>query len=200
LIENSDEVVEFFQKYLSGDSEEIIREHIRLCYDVCHFAVGYERPQEVIKKISDAGIHIGKVQISAALKILFSAEREERQTMHARLRPFAESSYLHQTIEKKLSGKLLQYQDLPAALANISHADAKEWRIHYHIPVFMNSFGTIESTQEDILELFRCVRKKNFTNHFEVETYTWEVLPLSERLPLEESIVRELEWTVQHLQ
>jgi hypothetical protein len=33
----------------------------------------------------------------------------------------------------------------------------------------------------------------------EVETYTWEVIPVQLRLPLQESIVRELQWVKQIL-
>jgi hypothetical protein len=33
----------------------------------------------------------------------------------------------------------------------------------------------------------------------EVETYTWEVIPPQLRLPLQESIVRELQWVKQIL-
>ncbi len=200
VIENTDEAIDFFKNYLLGEDEEIIREHIRICYDACHFAVGYELPDEAIQKFTNEGIQIGKVQISAALNVFLPKEKDERKKLYEILLPFAESSYLHQTIEKKSSGEFLHYQDLHQALENIFTTDANEWRIHYHIPVFMQSYGTINSTQEDILALFYKQRMNKFTNHFEVETYTWEVLPPTERLPLEESISRELEWTLQHLQ
>jgi hypothetical protein len=35
-----------------------------------------------------------------------------------------------------------------------------------------------------------------FTFHLEIETYTWEVLPPEMRLPLSESICRELKWVI----
>jgi hypothetical protein len=35
---------------------------------------------------------------------------------------------------------------------------------------------------------------KPFTKHLEVETYTWEVLPSELKLPLQDSIIRELQW------
>ena len=33
-----------------------------------------------------------------------------------------------------------------------------------------------------------------FTNHLEIETYTWGVLPASVQVPLNESIIREITW------
>jgi hypothetical protein len=37
-------------------------------------------------------------------------------------------------------------------------------------------------------------KQKRFTNHLEIETYTWEALPQELKLPLQESIIRELDW------
>ena len=33
-------------KISSGHAEGLIREHLRLCYDVCHFAIGYRTSQK----------------------------------------------------------------------------------------------------------------------------------------------------------
>ena len=35
-----------------------------------------------------------------------------------------------------------------------------------------------------------------FTFHLEIETYTWEVLPEEMRLPINESIAREIQWVL----
>ena len=44
------------------------------------------------------------------------------------------------------------------------------------------------------------IQKNNlFTQHLEVETYTWEVLPQHLKLPIGESICRELKWVQQIL-
>ena len=199
LIENSDETIQFFKKYLCAEQDEIIREHIRICYDVCHFAVEYEKPEEALKKFSEAGIKIGKVQISSALKIILLDSSEQRKKVTAQLKPFAESTYLHQTVEWDSKNKLHHYPDLPDALANIFHSNGKEWRIHYHVPVFMKSYSEFQSTQDDITEVLQLLKKNNFTNHLETETYTWEVLPQKERQPLNDSIVRELEWVKENM-
>jgi len=42
-------------------------------------------------------------------------------------------------------------------------------------------------------------QERPVTQHLEVETYTWEVLPAEMRLPLDESIIRELQWVKDEL-
>ena len=59
---------------------------------------------------------------------------------------------------------------------------------------FSSNFGILQSTQQDIKEVLDLQKNKPFTHHLEVETYTWEVLPASLKLPLQESIIRELQW------
>src|SRR5690606_5092065 len=48
-------------------AEAAVKKHIRLCYDVCHFALGYEVHAEVIESLARHGIQIGKFQLSAAV-------------------------------------------------------------------------------------------------------------------------------------
>ncbi len=66
------------------------------------------------------------------------------------------------------------------------------------MPIFEEDFGSLQSTQKDIIEVLSLQKNIKFTNHLEVETYTWDVLPASLKLPLQESVIRELQWVVQH--
>jgi hypothetical protein len=43
-------------------------------------------------------------------------------------------------------------------------------------------------------------KSKPFSNHLEVETYTWEVLPESLKMPIDQSIIRELNWVKEILE
>jgi len=52
----------------------------------------------------------------------------------------------------------------------------------------------IYATQSDITEVLNLLNQTFFTTHLEVETYTWEVLPEGLKLPVEQSIIRELAW------
>ena len=50
--------------------------------------------------------------------------------------------------------------------------------------------------QSDIEKVLSIHDLSMFTFHLEVETYTWEVLPEEMRLPINDSIVRELQWVL----
>jgi hypothetical protein len=214
LIENSTELISFFNNWLiplgvpvfvkkfgiiEDKAKQALKEHIRVCYDVCHFAVGFENHREVVAQLEKEGIKIGKIQISAALKVPIPVEISERKKVEKVLHPFVESTYLHQVVGKKENGGLKSYRDLPDALITLAETKLTEWRIHFHVPIFLGTYGKLESTQGDIIEVLSLAKERNLTNHLEIETYTWEVLPESIHLSLGESISRELLWTIEKL-
>lgn len=215
LIENSQETIAFFNEWLftrgstllaenldttSEQATDYLRDHIRLCYDTCHFAVEYEPAAQVLQEMRDAGIRIGKIQISAAVKVDLPVEAEERKKTAQRLIPFAESTYLHQVVEQRIDGSLHHYNDLTAALPAIQQPDATSWRIHFHVPIFIENFGGIQSTQQDIIDALRVMLDYTDCTHLEFETYTWEVLPPELKQDLTTSIHREYEWVLSVLE
>jgi len=175
-------------------SEVILKEHIRLCYDVCHFALGYENHPEVVQQLKENGIKIGKFQISAALKAKLPIDIQKRSAIKDTFAEFNEPTYLHQVIAQKNNGNLLRYRDLPPALADTNDTDVKEWRAHFHVPIFESNFGLLQSTQSDILDVLKLQDEQQLCQHFEVETYTWGVLSDELKLALPASISRELLW------
>ena len=175
------------------EAEHALKQHIRLCYDVCHFAIGYEPHEKVINQLEQNGLKIGKFQISAALKAGIP-QRGPKIELAAAFEKFNESTYLHQVVARKNDGSVIRYRDLPNALPDINHEGVVEWRAHFHVPVFTQYPGLVKSTQDDIVEVLNIHKKTNLTSHLEVETYTWEVLPEESKLPIEESIIRELLW------
>ncbi|MFL5752684.1 MAG: metabolite traffic protein EboE [Bacteroidia bacterium] len=177
-----------------GEAENMLKEHVRLCYDICHFSIGYENHGEVIRKLNERGIKIGKIQVSAALKAEMPVFTWERKNICRAFSILNESTYLHQVVARKSDNSLIRYRDLPDALADSGHPEVREWRSHFHVPVFLQSFSCLQSTQSEIIELIEMHNSAPLTAHFEVETYTWEVLPESLRSPMTESIVRELQW------
>jgi hypothetical protein len=215
ILENSDEMISFYTdwllpkgiKYLDDqlgyspqEAKKAILNHIQVCYDVCHFAIVYEKPADTFAKFAAHGIKIGKIQISAALKILMPPELAKRVTMNRNLKPFAESTYLHQVIGRTGNGALTKYSDLPQALEKLVETTDQEWRIHFHVPVFLENYGSFSSTQTEILTVFEELKANpSITQHLEVETYTWEVLPEDISLSLGESISRELGWVIKNL-
>ncbi|GAB2474621.1 metabolite traffic protein EboE [Algoriphagus taiwanensis] len=216
ILENSDELISFFQNWLlpkgkaalteklgitAEEAERLIKTHIQACYDVCHFAIVYENPAETFEKLKSAGIQVGKIQISAALKVIIPESAIERFTLSKRLQEFAESTYLHQVVARRKDGKFGSYPDLPQAIEHLEKTKDLEWRIHFHVPVFLDNYGAFQSTQSDIsLVLNQILSNSGITKHLEVETYTWEVLPEDTHLTLGESIARELSWVIGELE
>ncbi|MEH2404117.1 metabolite traffic protein EboE [Nostoc sp.] len=211
LIENTSEIIDFYQNWLlpiGGNylserlnieqslAETKLLEHVRVCYDTCHFSVEYEQPQSVFARLQSAGIKIGKIQISAAIKVKIPAEVEKRSLIVERLRTFAESTYLHQVIERRSDGTLAHYPDLITALPNLEKSLAEEWRTHFHVPIFIHDYQILQSTQDDIATVLHLLKTNNACQHLEIETYTWDVLPSEMKIDLLTSIQREYEWVL----
>ena len=175
-------------------AEDLIRAHLRLCYDVCHFAIGYEDHTKMIENLGKRDIKIGKIQISAALKARMDLPIEEIHQIKGSFAKFNEPVYLHQVIGKLNDGNLVRYPDLSNALEDHKQTSFREWRAHFHVPVFAENFGLLSSTQDEIAEVLGLQKLAPFTQHLEVETYTWEILPPGLKLPIEDSIIRELNW------
>ncbi len=174
-------------------AEKWIKEHVQLCYDVCHFAIAYEPPQGVLSLLKTHQLKIGKLQISAALKAELPLPGPERDGIVNAFRAFEEPVYLHQVIGK-FGEHLLHYPDLPQAFADKDNPYVSEWRAHFHVPIFLDRYEMLHSTQNDIVTMLEIQAKEPFTNHLEVETYTWDVLPGKLRTDMTEGIVRELQW------
>lgn len=182
--------------YKEEDGLRAIKQHIRICYDICHFAVGYEDHARRLAELDALGIRIGRFQVSAALKADIAPNPIDREMTIRAFRAFDESTYLHQVVARQDDGTLLSYPDLPEALKDAHNIGTREWRSHFHVPLFISDYGVLKSTQDDILKVLALYRENPRTPWLEVETYTWEVLPESMRLPIRESIVRELRWVL----
>lgn len=211
LIEKTVEVIEFFKEWLlpiggaylakhlgtsQNTAENYLLEHVRICYDTCHFAVEYEDPEAVFAQLQAVGIQVGKIQLSAALQVILPKDIEQRRIVAERLRPFADYTYLHQVIERSVDGTLHHYSDLVKALPCLEQATAEEWRIHFHVPIFIRDYQILHSTQDNILSVLGLLQANHTCRHLEIETYTWDVLPPEMKLDLLASIQREYEWVL----
>jgi sugar phosphate isomerase/epimerase len=170
--------------------DELIRwwpdgiENVTVCFDACHSAVAYEEPEEALGALEQAGIRIGKAQLSAALRLPVIARAE--------LERFADPIYLHQVTQRSADGSLQSWPDLPQALDG--YGGGEEWRVHFHVPIFLERYGKLESTQDHLREVIERVRDR--TSHLEIETYTWDVLPPDLKTTSVDSIAREYEWVL----
>jgi hypothetical protein len=178
------------------DAQQQILEHVRVCFDTCHVSLGYEDPRLILDRFSDVGIKVGKIQVSSALDIDLPPAGRERIPVDVALEPFDEPTYLHQVIQRNVDGELVRYPDLPAALPHIQDERAVEWRVHFHVPIFVEHYATFGSTQQTILETLALVKERRFTDQLEIETYTWDVLPPAMKEELGSSIAREYEWVL----
>ena len=211
FLETIAEAVAFFERYLfsaaavarvsdaAGLSREAaataIREHLGVCLDACHMAVEFEDPAEVLDALRTAGIRVPKVQVTAGLRVVV---REGDDAILDALQAFADDVYLHQVVERREDRTLKRHLDLPQALAAARAEKGRgdrEWRVHFHVPVFRDRYGAFEGTQGYVAELLRLIRERSVSEHFEVETYTWDVLPEEfRREGIVAGISREVEW------
>jgi sugar phosphate isomerase/epimerase len=198
-LETTPECVEFFDR-LRADRPGDLRldAHLGVNYDACHLAIQYERPQEAIARLRKAGIKISKIHLSNALSVHPTAEVREA------LRRFADDTYFHQVIERRADGELVRYADLDEALAT-PIADGpqfeREWRIHFHIPLHAaptSLFGTTADHLTGVLDEVKAAPA--MCRHFEMETYTWEVMPADlKHRSVVDQLSAEYEWTLARL-
>jgi hypothetical protein len=193
FIETSAEAIDFFTRYLfdaalartHGLTVDQVRRHVGVCFDACHMAVEFEDHAAALAGLDRAGIQVPKFQISAALRVTDQSGRDA-------LRQFAEDTYLHQVV-MSANGSLIRHVDLPDAFA---HGDDGEWRVHFHVPVFLRKLGALDTTQPDLERVLELIKTRTDRPCLEVETYTWDVLPAAYRTAeMSEAIARELAWT-----
>ena len=206
LLETVKETVAFFGDHLysrpaaarlaslaglaAREADDALHRHLGACLDLCHAAVEFEDPADCLGALAAAGIPVAKIQVTAGLRI----PRVTAETVTA-LQRFDDGVYLHQVVERA-SGALRRYLDIDAACASDNWRGGDcEWRVHFHVPVFLEELDGFSSTQPFVREILALHRQQARTPHLEVETYTWSVLPAHAReAPIDEAIARELLW------
>ena len=201
VLDTTQDVVDWFEKELPDTDH---RRYLGVCHDICHSAVMMESQQDVLTRLVEAGVMIGKVQVSNAIIAdwLSMAVGRQREAI-AQLSEFAEDRYLHQTSRLKADGSFELAEDLPDLLRSAESDEQpacgdQRWIVHFHVPIFLERFGHLRTSQDDTLECLRFLNQSgaaDFTRHLEVETYAWTVLPHSmRRRGLSEDIAREICW------
>ena len=195
FLQRAADVVDLFRG-LGGGGD--ITRYLRVCHDVCHAAVMFEDQRAVIGAYDAAGIAVGKVQVSSAVRVAFDElDPGARRAAAEELGAFSEKRYLHQTVVRDPSGRTEFFEDLPEALTQRANDPRGEWRVHYHVPVYLERFGKLLTTRGEITDALEALRGR--VEHWEVETYAWEVLPAALRTgSLAEGIARELTWLRDH--
>ena len=198
LLERSSDIVDFFAGYLLPRADEQrVRRYLQVCHDVCHAVVMFEDQEQVLDRYAAAGIGVGKVQISSAVVVCWDRlDQGQRQAARQQLAAFAEDRYLHQTMVRRSDGTLSFHEDLPPLVAEQSEQPLEgEWRIHFHVPIYLERFGLLEGSRPAIQQCLDYLGTLSETPHYEAETYAWGVLPDDLQQPdLATGIARELSW------
>jgi sugar phosphate isomerase/epimerase len=184
LLDRAEDVVSLFDQVFPRDSD--IRRYIGVCHDICHSAVMFEPQAHAIKTYLEAGISIGKIQVSSAVEADGS-----RPSLEA-LRAFDEPKYLHQTCVR-LDGRdeVRFYEDLRPA---IGMPPKGTFRTHFHVPIHLDRFGPLRTTRDQIAECLSAL-PGDCSPTIEVETYAWGVLPAALKpSSLAEGIADEIRW------
>ncbi|WP_314503985.1 metabolite traffic protein EboE [uncultured Microbacterium sp.] len=211
-LETTDETVTFFQERIHSragveelarlasipvsEAEGAIRRYLGIVFDIGHQTVGFEDITASLNKLVDAGIPIFKLQEAAALWV-------ERLTeeMPPQLRVFTDTIYLSQST-LRAEGRVTKYLHLGDALdAYEANPVPTELRTHFHVPVFLSEIGPFRTTRFGVEDALRLHRELPLSDHLEIETYTWDVLPEALKTgDIVDYVVRELEFVRSRLQ
>lgn len=211
-LETISETIDFFNEYIFSESainqignrlgvdtssaESEMRKHIGVCLDLCHSAVEYEDPVDIIQQLRASKILVPKIQLSSSLGMT-PVNNEAIQ----RLKAFDDGIYLHQVVERA-GKKLSRYDDIKDARSNYQgNTGDCEWRIHFHVPIFHESLSGFQTSQSFLQVILAEHLKEPLTQHLEIETYTWRVLPEQYRdKEVTQLIIKEFLWVMNRLQ
>jgi hypothetical protein len=166
------------------------RRYLGVVLDICHQSVEFENIADDIEQLCQAGIPIFKLQEAAALQV-----ENVTPEIVEELRKYTGTIYLSQTTELR-NGVLTRFLNLEDAIkAWEADPGPREWRTHFHVPVFLKELGPFQTTREGIDAALKVHAKTPLSNHLEIETYTWDVLPSHLKTgDISEYVIRELEY------
>jgi len=195
-LETTEETVGFFELLRAQRPGDLrLDEHLGVNYDCCHLAVEFESPAEAIGRLRQHRVKLSKIHLSSALSV------QPNEGVLSALKSFADDTYFHQVIARGRDGSLTRYKDLDVALAAAAvrrPLPEEQWRIHFHIPLHSPPTKLFGNTQDHLLGVLDLVqREPALCSHFEMETYTWEVMPAElKNRSVVDQLVSEYEWTL----
>jgi sugar phosphate isomerase/epimerase len=176
-------------------------DRIGICLDACHLAVAFEDPGRAVARLAAAGLPVVKSQVSAALHAADPADPAAR----AALARYTEDRFLHQVREDGPGGVAAR-DDLPAALTGPGALPGRgPWRVHFHVPLHRPPAAPLTATTGHLRHTLDALLGGDapLTDHLEVETYTWSVLPPGQRpgndAELAAGLAGELRWAADAL-
>ena len=178
-----------------GAAADALRRHIGVCYDVCHAAVEFEDARERLEMFRSKGISIPKLQLSSALKVS-RVTRGDGGAAPALRRAGLPAPGGRARTARASSATSTCRRRSPSSMRTLG----SEWRIHFHVPIFLAEMQHFSTTQDFLREILALHLEQPISDHLEVETYTWDVLPERYRgVPVAQAIARELNWVRRQL-
>ena len=191
--ENTAETLAFFERLRANSpSPDSVSRRIGVNFDTCHFALEYDETGAALDALIHSGIRISKIHLSSALAL----DPRDPAAVDA-IRGFDEPTYFHQVLVRKDCGDIRRFVDLPDFLLACPIGQAVEARVHFHIPLDAEPASPLRSTRSQVLDVLEWrARNPDACPHYEIETYTWGVLPSPMRRPVEEQIAGEYRWVL----
>ena len=189
----------FFERlHADAPDPEIIRRRIGVNYDACHFALEYDAARESLDALTAAGIRISKIHLSSALA-LDPRDPAALAAIHA----FDEPVYFHQVLLRSGRGTGFALHRSAGIFPSGRRHFGQSVRFRGNAGPFPHSRlmrsqrDPLRSTRDQTREVLAW-RKNHPTacQHYEIETYTWGVLPEGLQRPVEEQIAGEYAWVL----
>ena len=95
----------------------------------------------------------------------------------------------------------MKYLNLGEALdAFEANPEPAEMRTHFHVPVFLEEIGPFKTTRFAVQQALSMHKDQPLSDHLEIETYTWDVLPEELKTgDIVDYVTRELEFVLGEL-
>jgi sugar phosphate isomerase/epimerase len=207
LLETTAQTVRYFQQHVwsatgiarlmrltglpAGEVAGLVRRHLGVVFDICHQSVQFEDIGAALRSLRDSGLPIFKLQAAAALRVpVVTAAAVEALTA------FTGSIYLSQTTQLR-DGRLTRWLNLAEAIDawRADPSGTREWRTHFHVPIFLDDLDAFGTTRSSIEAALAVHAETPLSDHLEIETYTWDVLPAHlKTADITSYVLRELTW------
>jgi hypothetical protein len=207
LLETTGETLDYFRRWVwsaggirtlceltglpASEAAGLVRRHLGVVFDIGHQSVEFEDIGASLRALRDAGVPVFKLQAAAALRV-----PEVTDDAVAALAAFTDTIYLSQTTEER-DGRLTRMLKLSDAIDawRKDPSGTREWRTHFHVPIFLDDLGGFRTTRSGIEDALALHAEVPLSDHLEIETYTWDVLPAHLKTgDIVDYVVREWNW------
>lgn len=208
VLRDTDDVIRFWNDWLQtrgaamlsdrmpitdGTAAEAMNRHVRLALDTAHAAVVGDDAATSLNRLVEAGVGIGRLQVSSALEVTVPQEDAARQDLLGHLDGIRSEKLLQQVVATR-DGEIVQrFDDLPTGIETGSAGET--WRIHTHAPLLADRYGIWRSTRNEAAAWIREIAHRDINvGMIELRSANWDVVPADDRSDIEAMVAREAEW------